>query len=94
MAIIPLSDASRRPARFPLVTALIIVVNVLVFLLELARGDAFVTGWAVIPAEIVAGHRWITILTARVHAGRVRSRRAPDRGVVSHAAHEPRRRGA
>jgi membrane associated rhomboid family serine protease len=64
MGIIPLSDASRRPARFPFVTALIIVVNILAFLLELASGDAFVTRWAVIPADIVAGHRWITIFTA------------------------------
>jgi membrane associated rhomboid family serine protease len=64
MGIIPLSDASRRPARFPFVTALIIVVNVLAFLLELASGETFVTRWSIIPAEIVAGHRWITILTA------------------------------
>jgi membrane associated rhomboid family serine protease len=64
MGIIPLSDASRRPARFPFVTALIIVVNVLAFLLELASGEAFVTRWAVTPADILAGHRWITILTA------------------------------
>jgi len=64
MGIIPLSDASRRPTRFPVVTALIIVVNILAFLLELASGDAFVNRWAVIPADIVEGHRWITILTA------------------------------
>jgi len=64
MGIIPLSDASRRPTRFPFVTALIIVVNILAFLLELASGDAFVNRWAVIPADIVEGHRWITILTA------------------------------
>jgi membrane associated rhomboid family serine protease len=64
MGIIPLSDASRRPSRFPFVTALIIVVNVLMFLLELAGGDALVTSWAVVPADIVAGRRWITILTA------------------------------
>ena len=57
MGIIPLSDASRRPARFPFVTALIIVVNVLAFLLELASGDAFVIRWAVIPADIVAGEK-------------------------------------
>ena len=62
--LIPLGDASRRPTRVPIVTALIIVVNVLVFMLELVRGDAFVMQWAAIPAEIVAGHRWITILTA------------------------------
>ena len=62
--LIPLGDASRRPTRVPIVTTLIIVVNVLVFVLELVRGDAFVVEWAAIPAEIMAGHRWITILTS------------------------------
>jgi hypothetical protein len=38
---VPLGDASRRPARVPLVTALIIIVNVLVFVLELMRGESF-----------------------------------------------------
>jgi membrane associated rhomboid family serine protease len=63
-AIIPLSDASRRPGHFPFVTMSIIVANVLVFICELMRGDAFVLQWSVVPAEIVAGHHWITILTA------------------------------
>ena len=62
--LIPLSDASRRPVRLPVVTAFIIVVNVLVFLLELMRGDAFVMQWSAIPAQIASGHHWITILTA------------------------------
>jgi len=62
--VIPLGDASRRPARVPVVTALIILVNALVFALELMRGDTFVSQWSVIPAEIISGHHWITILTA------------------------------
>ena len=62
--LIPLSDASRRPVRTPVCTALIIVVNVIVFLLELTRGDAFVTQWSLVPAQITSGHQWITILTA------------------------------
>jgi membrane associated rhomboid family serine protease len=64
MSVIPLGDASRRPTRFPVVTAAIIAVNVLVFLVELLAGDEFVTRWSVIPADIVAGHGWVTILTA------------------------------
>ncbi len=64
MGVIPLSDVSRRPARFPVITASIIAVNALVFLLELIRGEAFVTVWSVKPADIVAGHHLITILTA------------------------------
>jgi membrane associated rhomboid family serine protease len=62
--LIPLSDASRRPVRMPVITASIILVNVLVFLLELTRGDAFVMEWSAIPAQIVSGHHWLTILTA------------------------------
>jgi membrane associated rhomboid family serine protease len=62
--LIPLGDASRRPAHIPVVTALIIVVNAVVFVLELMRGQAFVLQWSAIPAQIVSGHHWITILTA------------------------------
>jgi membrane associated rhomboid family serine protease len=62
--LIPLGDASRRPVHFPIVTAFFIVVNGFVFILELTGGDAFVATWSAIPADIVAGHRWITILTA------------------------------
>jgi membrane associated rhomboid family serine protease len=46
------------------VTALIVVINVSVFIAELMRGDAFVAKWSVVPADIVAGHHWITIMTA------------------------------
>ena len=62
--LIPLSDASRRPARLPVVTAFIIVVNVFFFFLELLRGDAFVMQWSAIPAQIFSGHHWITVFTA------------------------------
>jgi len=62
--LIPLSDASRRPARVPVVTGLIIAANVCVFVMELLRGDAFVMEWAAIPDQISSGHHWITIFTA------------------------------
>jgi rhomboid family protein len=62
--LIPLGDASRRPRRIPFITVLIILVNAFVFLLELTGGQAFITKWSLIPAEIVGPHHWITILTA------------------------------
>ena len=62
--MIPISDESRRPAQFPIATAAIIALNIFGFMLELANGDAFVTRWSVIPADIIAGHHWLTILTA------------------------------
>jgi membrane associated rhomboid family serine protease len=68
--MIPLGDADRRPVRLPLVTIAIIAANAMVFLLELAGGDAFINQWALVPAQIVAGRDWITILTAMfMHAG-------------------------
>ena len=62
--MVPLGDASRRPTSIPVMTILIIVANAFAFLLELSGGEAFVTRWSVVPADIVAGHHWITILTA------------------------------
>ena len=64
MGLIPLSDASRRPIHFPFVTLSIVIINVVVFVLELMRGDPFVLKWAAVPADVVGGHQWITILTA------------------------------
>ena len=64
MGVIPLSDASRRPSRFPVITAAIIAVNALVFVIELVGGETFVTTWSLHPADIVAGHHLITILTS------------------------------
>ncbi len=63
-ALIPLTDASRRPVRFPIVTTCIILANFFVFALELRGGDEFVLKWAAIPANIITGHHWITLLTA------------------------------
>jgi len=62
--LIPLTDASRRPVHFPVVTICIIVSNFLVFALELNGGEAFVLKWSAIPAHVTAGHDWVTILTA------------------------------
>jgi membrane associated rhomboid family serine protease len=62
--VIPLRDESRSLERFPVVTTCIIAINVGVYILEMAGGDTFVTAWSVVPANITAGHDWITILTA------------------------------
>jgi membrane associated rhomboid family serine protease len=68
--MIPLSDASRRPHHFPMVTILIIGANVFVFMLELLFGDAFIYQFALVPAKIVGGQDLYTILTAMfMHQG-------------------------
>jgi membrane associated rhomboid family serine protease len=52
------------------VTVAIILLNAAVFWLELSGGEPFVAGWALVPAQIVAGHGWITLLTAMfLHGG-------------------------
>jgi membrane associated rhomboid family serine protease len=67
---IPLRDISRRPVHRPVITVSIIAINVFVFVLELLGGEAFVQQWSVVPATIVAGQHWVTILTAMfMHGG-------------------------
>jgi membrane associated rhomboid family serine protease len=40
------------------------------FLFELGGGETFINRWSVIPAEILAGHHWETILTSMfMHGG-------------------------
>lgn len=66
----PLGDASRRPRRFPIATTSIILLNALVFVLELTGGDDFVIRWSVIPVGIIAGQHWATLLTSMfLHGG-------------------------
>jgi len=68
--MIPLSDIDRRPARFPLITLLIIGADTFVFVLELVNGAPFVMRWSLIPSDISAGRNLITILTAMfLHGG-------------------------
>ena len=68
--MIPLSDESRRPVDFPVLTAAIIAINAAVFIAELMGGDPFVNRWSVIPADLVAGKHLETILTAMfMHGG-------------------------
>ncbi len=70
MTLIPLTDSSRRPTRYPVVTTAIIVANALVFALEIMGGDSFVQQWSVIPADIVSGKSWLTIFSAMfMHGG-------------------------
>jgi len=61
--VIPLGDASRQLRRWPVVTVGLIATNVYVFIQELMYGQRFVLLHSVIPARIVAGHGWGTILT-------------------------------
>ena len=68
--MIPLGDASRRTVSFPIVTAGLICVNALVFVLELIGGDDFVNAYSMVPADVVSGRHLYTVLTSMfMHAG-------------------------
>ena len=70
MSAIPLEDSSRSPHRFPVATFTIILLNAIVFVFELIGGEPFVKEWSVIPADIVAGQHWVTIITSMfMHGG-------------------------
>jgi membrane associated rhomboid family serine protease len=62
--VIPLSDASRRPTNFPIVTLSIIIINLAVFIAELINGDAFVEKWALVPAHVAAGRDLVTVFSS------------------------------
>jgi membrane associated rhomboid family serine protease len=68
--MIPLDDIDRKPLHAPMITGVIIAVNVFVFVLEALYGAPFVIRWSYIPAQIVAGKDLITLLTAMfIHGG-------------------------
>jgi membrane associated rhomboid family serine protease len=49
---------------------MLIGLNGIVFLLELGRGEPFITRWALVPSLLVAERQWITVLTAMfLHGG-------------------------
>src|SRR5262249_52619457 len=50
-AMFPVSDDDSQRRTFPYVTIALIVLNVLVFLLELSQGEGFIANWAFVPAR-------------------------------------------
>jgi membrane associated rhomboid family serine protease len=52
--MMPIGDDNSARKTMPIVTYILIAINILFFLLELAGGDAFVVKWAFTPAEFLA----------------------------------------
>ncbi len=68
--MIPLSDETRHPLRFPAATYTIIGLNIVVFLLEWLFGDPFINQYALVPNDILHGQNLITLLTSMfLHEG-------------------------
>jgi membrane associated rhomboid family serine protease len=68
----PIGDDNSSRRTFPLVTYILIALNVLFFFVELSGGDAFIEKWAFVPARFLVnpGVDFLTIFTAMfMHAG-------------------------
>jgi membrane associated rhomboid family serine protease len=68
----PVSDDDSQRRTLPVVTYILIIINVLFFLIELSAGDQFIQKWAFIPARFSADPvgNWVTIFTAMfMHGG-------------------------
>jgi membrane associated rhomboid family serine protease len=67
--MIPLRP-TRSPARFPLVTVALVIVNVLAFIWELGVDEAAIVAFAVVPSNLIRGEGWLTPLTSMfLHSG-------------------------
>ncbi len=68
----PIGDDNSARRSTPVVTVALIIINVLVFFLELQRGQGFITEWAFIPARFSEGPSsdWVTLFSAMfMHGG-------------------------
>src|SRR5436190_1728357 len=70
--MLPIGDDDSGRRSVPIVTYILIVLNALVFLVELNSGDAFIDRWSFVPARFMANPvgDFATIFTAMfMHAG-------------------------
>ncbi|MEM8530957.1 MAG: rhomboid family intramembrane serine protease [Chloroflexota bacterium] len=71
--MLPIGDDNRHRQSWPVVTAVLVVINVLVFLYQASLGPAiqgFINDWGVVPADILAGVGFMTLLTSMfMHGG-------------------------
>lgn len=52
--MLPIGDDNSLRRTIPVVTYILIAINVFVFLVELSAGDAFITQWAFVPSRFLA----------------------------------------
>jgi membrane associated rhomboid family serine protease len=70
--MLPIGDDNSARRTFPIVTYLLIALNVVFFLIELAGGDNFIMKWAFVPSRFIAnpGADFLTLFTSMfMHAG-------------------------
>ena len=70
--MLPVGDDDSARRTVPIVTYILIVLNVLFFFVELSGGDAFITRWAFVPSRFLAhpGADFLTLFTSMfMHVG-------------------------
>lgn len=70
--MLPIGDDNSKRRLFPIVTYAMIAINIFVFLLEVAGGDAFIYAWSFIPSRFISNPiaGVITLFTSMfLHAG-------------------------
>jgi membrane associated rhomboid family serine protease len=70
--MLPIGDDNSTRRTVPVVTYILIALNVIVFFLELSNGDAFIERWAFVPARFLANpaQEFFTIFSSMfMHAG-------------------------
>src|SRR5947209_20380524 len=70
--LFPIGDDNSAESSVPIVTYALIVLNVLIFFLELGGGDPFIRTWSVVPRRFVAnpGGDFVTIFSSMfMHGG-------------------------
>jgi membrane associated rhomboid family serine protease len=70
--VIPIADDNRARRTFPGITYSLILINAIIFFMELAFGDPFIEQWSFVPARFLAnpGADFITIFSSMfMHAG-------------------------
>jgi membrane associated rhomboid family serine protease len=70
--VLPIGDEDSGRQTFPIINYLLIAANILVCILELNRGDAFIKQWAFTPRDFFAepGNNAVTIFTSMfMHGG-------------------------
>ena len=70
--MLPIGDDNSTRRTIPVVTYLLIFLNVIIFLFELAAGDEFIYRWSFTPSYFLTnpGSEWITIFTSMfLHGG-------------------------
>ena len=70
--MLPISDDNSSQRSAPVATYLLIILNVIVFYMELNNGDAFIERWSVVPRHLLTNPvgSFLTIFTAMfMHGG-------------------------